>query len=370
MKNGKVCTAFIGVGNFITGHHLPNVAANDRIHIRALCDLDEEKLRDRQARFGGDYVTTRIDDVLADDSVDFVIIGTRPDNHAELSIKAARAGKDVFCEKPMSHTLEGMEAVVHMMNETGRRYMVGHNRRFAPAMLAAKALVGKQPKPVMMLYRMVDNAELWPAWPMLVENGGKILNECSHIFDLLAWMCDAEPVRLYCIGRLEDNNVVSIDYDDGSIASMVSGGLGSEAYPKELLEVFCGAATVSVDHFLQVKVNGISGVRDQSFPYKEDRWGESVTETGSEGLRRRMEIWRKHIDPEDLAGKYYYNLPTVDKGHYTEMDTFAACIREDRPLPTNAVDAARATACCFKAIESMQGKTPVSISRKDYAFAQ
>lgn len=366
MPGRIINVGFVGVGNFVAGHHLPNVKANPGLHIRALCDLNGELLAQRQAQFGGDYVTEDADRVFHDPAVDLVIIGTRHDQHAPLSIRAAQSGKDVFCEKPMAHTLGQMAEVVRVMRQTGRRYMVGHNRRFAPAMQAAKKIIAGRPRPVMALYRIVDNAELWPVWPMQPENGGKILNECCHVFDLLAWLLDAEPVRIHCIGELSDNNVISLNYSEGSIAAVVSGGLGSDQYPKELLEVFCGGATVAVDNFLQLKVNGIDGVSDQFFPYKDDRWGDGVAEYGSEGLRRRMSIWRRNMNPGDFAKKYYYNLPTVDKGHYHEIDCFADCIRRNAPLPVTAADAARATICSLKAIESMKTGRPASITPADY----
>ena len=365
-----VNVGFIGVGNFVTGNHLPNVKANPGLHIRALCDLNEDLLAQRQKEFGGDYVTTDADKVFNDPTVDFVIIGTQHDQHDTLSIRAAQAGRDVFCEKPMAHTLEQMGEVIRVMRQTGRRYMVGHNRRFAPSMQAAKKIIAGRPRPLMALYRIVGNAELGAPWARMPEHGGKILNECCHIFDLLAWLLDAEPVRIHCIGELGDNNIVSLNYSDGSVVSVVSGGLGSEQYPKELLEVFCGGATVAVDHFLHLKVNGIEGVSDQFFPYRSDPWSnDGITEYGSEGLRRRMSAWRKSVNIADVI-KNPYTLPvpspSTDKGHYHEIDCFADCIRRNIPLPVTAVDAARATVCSWKAIESMKSGKPVAITPVDY----
>jgi predicted dehydrogenase len=366
MEVRKIKVGFIGTGNFVAGNHLPNVKANPAMHIRVLCDLNSDLLQQRYNQFGADYVTTDAEQVFTDSEVELVIIGTRHEQHAPLSIRAAKAGKDVFCEKPMAHTFEQMREVVQVMKTTGRRYMVGHNRRFAPAMLAAKQIIASRPRPLMLLYRIVDNAELWPKWPMLPENGGKILNECCHIFDLLAWLIDAEPARIYCVGGLDDNNIVTLNYNDGTIATIVSGGLGSDQYPKELLEVFCGGATVAVDNFLQLKVDGIANTADKFFPYLHDRWGEGIEEKGSEGYRKRMHIWREHIVHEDFVKKYYYNLPQVDKGHYNELDHFAHCIRENLPLGVSAVDAARATICSLKAIESIKSGKPVEIKPSDY----
>lgn len=366
MSQRIVNVGFVGVGNFVAGHHLPNVKSNPGLHIRALCDLNAELLQKRREQFSCDYVTTEIDEVLKDPQIDFVIIGTRHDQHAPLSIRAMEAGKDVFCEKPMSHFAKDMAEVVRVIRRTGRRYMVGHNRRFAPAMRAAREIVARRPRPLMVQYRIVDNAELWPDWAMLPENGGKILGECCHIFDLLPWLLNAEPVRIYCIGQLADNNVVALQFHDGSIAAVVSGGLGSERYPKELLEVFCGGVTVAVDNFLQLKVSGLDDVQDRFFPYKDDRWGEGVTDRGSEGYRQRMREWRRHMNPEDFARRYYYNLPMVDKGHYMEIEEFAESIRAGRPAPANEVDAARATVCSLKAIESIKTGQPMPITPAEY----
>ena len=366
MKDNLVQAGFVGVGNFVTAHHLPNVTANPAIHIRAMCDLDEAVLRDRAERFPSDYMTTDYTEVLGDPDIDLVIVGTRHDLHAALSIEAMRAGKDVLCEKPMAISTDEIADVVKAERETGRRYLVGHNRRFAPSMLEAKRILSGRERPFMALYRIVDNAELWPDWPMDKDKGGKLLSECSHVFDVLAWVLDAEPTSVYAIGRPEDNNVVNLTFSDGSIASVVSGGLGSEAYPKELLEVFCRGATVAVDHFLQLKVSGIDGEKDLFFPFSKDPWSHVSDRQDSDGFRARMNVWRKNISPEDYARRYYANLPVVDKGHYGEVDALAQAIRHDAPSPSNAVDAARATVCSLKAVESLSTRRPVPIGEADY----
>ena len=152
-----VNVGFIGVGNFVTGNHLPNVKANPGLHIRALCDLNEDLLAQRQKEFGGDYVTTDADKVFNDPTVDFVIRGTQHDQHDTLSIRAAQAGRDVFCEKPMAHTLEQMGEVIRVMRQTGRRYMVattGTSRR--PYRPKKSSLASR---PLMALW-IVGNAEL------------------------------------------------------------------------------------------------------------------------------------------------------------------------------------------------------------------
>lgn len=367
MKDGIVQAGFVGVGNFAFGHHLPNAKENPHVRIRALCDLDADLLARRAGQFPCDYTAEDARKLMDDPEIDLLVVCTRHDQHARLSVEAMKAGKDVLCEKPMSHLPEDMPLLVRTQRETGRRYVVGHNRRFAPAMVAAKELVRPRPRPLMALYRIVDNAELWPGWPMLAENGGKIVSECSHVFDLLCWLLDADPVSVHAIGWLEDNNVVSLSFSDGSIASVVSGGMGSEIYPKELLEVFCCGATVAVDHFLHLRVDGIPGAEDRFFPYKKDPWAHVSERLDMDGFRLRMKEWRKNILPEDFERRSYGNLPTVDKGHAAELDALVQAIRQNAPGPADAVEAARATVCCFKAVESLKSGQPAAMRPEDYS---
>ena len=92
------------------------------------------------AKYGGKVYDTP-EALLADPEIDAVSVCAANYAHAELAIKAMRAGKDVLCEKPMAVTLEDCEAMVKVAKETGRTLMIAHNQRFAKAHVKAKALI-------------------------------------------------------------------------------------------------------------------------------------------------------------------------------------------------------------------------------------
>lgn len=73
----------------------------------------------------GDY-----HDILSDPAVDAVFICSSTDTHSPISIEAARAGKHIFCEKPIDHDLDKIKAVIEAVRTTGVKYQVGFNRRF------------------------------------------------------------------------------------------------------------------------------------------------------------------------------------------------------------------------------------------------
>ena len=359
----KVRVAFIGCGNFVSGNHLPNVHRNPGFHVRALCDINREALDGHREAYAPDYVTCDYREVLSDREVEAVIIGVHGERWPFLR-DAIAAGKDVFVEKPMSMTREETDMILDLMkNHPGRRLMVGFNRRFAPIMRDVKRLFDRQPRPAMILYRIVDDATLWPAYPFdLGVGGGKLVVEVVHIFDLLRWLTGSEPVRVYAEGWEADNDIVTLRFEDDTIATIVSGGLGSKTYPKELLEIFANSTTIVADNFLELKVNGIPGEADKTYPMRQDHYADRVPGTGVWALREKLRLWREEITPEEFARKAYYSsLPSVHKGHYEEMDAFADAVRNDKASPCSEVDGARATILALKARESIRSGVPVAV---------
>ena len=72
-------TAFIGCGGFGAGVHLPNVAANEHFELVALCDLDQARMNELERIYQPSYVTTDMDRIFADDSIEMIVCVTKPD---------------------------------------------------------------------------------------------------------------------------------------------------------------------------------------------------------------------------------------------------------------------------------------------------
>lgn len=86
-------------------------------------------------------ITDKFDDILCDDQLKGIALATPAETHADLSIKAMRAGKDVFVEKPMALSVSDAEAMQIVANETGRILMVGHLLEYHPAVLKLRELL-------------------------------------------------------------------------------------------------------------------------------------------------------------------------------------------------------------------------------------
>ncbi|MEA2379947.1 MAG: hypothetical protein QOD13_3854, partial [Thermoleophilaceae bacterium] len=106
-----------------------------------LCDESEERLARHGAAFPGARTTTSLDDLLADETLDAVVLATPVPTHARLALKVLEAGKHCFVEKPLAQSVEEAEQVVAAARAAERVLMVGHLLEYHPGVEALKQLV-------------------------------------------------------------------------------------------------------------------------------------------------------------------------------------------------------------------------------------
>ena len=130
----------IGCGKIAQVRHIPEYAENPDAELYGFFSPNQQRAREQAEKYGG-RVYASAEALLADPEIDAVSVCAANYAHAELSIKALKAGKHVLCEKPMATTLEDCEAMVNTPRECGRFLMIGHNQRLAKAHAEAKRLI-------------------------------------------------------------------------------------------------------------------------------------------------------------------------------------------------------------------------------------
>jgi len=274
--SGKINVAVIGAGGFAKGMHLPNLQKLSGLyHLRAVVDIVGSNAKSTVEQFGADYATTNYEDVLADNDVDMVLVTTRHNLHAPIAMDAARAGKAVFVEKPMALNQEELDCLVDVLRETGVPFMVGFNRRFSPAARRAREILEGHQSPLMILYRV--NAGYLPPdhWTQTEEGGGRIIGEACHMFDLFQYLVSparvAEVTSTAIASQAEhlsagDNVVATVQYDDGSVATLLYTALGASDLPKEYVEIYADGKVLVIDDYRALRVHGapVKGWRSQA----------------------------------------------------------------------------------------------------------
>ena len=231
----------IGAGAFARGVLMPRLARQGRII--AVANATGVSARAAATRFGARIAATDPAAVFDSDEVDAVVIATRHDSHARLTVRALEAGKHVFVEKPLALTEEELREVERAATQSSGVLMVGYNRRFAPLALTLRDALGGQ-GPLMICYR-VNAGRLsrshWTHDPNV--SGGRIVGEGCHFVDFAGFLAGgrAEVVAAAAVAGgsepREDNVAATLAYPDGSVAIIVYAAFGDPSLNKEQVEV-------------------------------------------------------------------------------------------------------------------------------------
>jgi predicted dehydrogenase len=124
--------AQIGAGRFGI-HHIKILARSRNAELVAVCDASEERLKEAAAVAPKATRTQRIEDIFENGAIDAVMVVTNSETHAELALKAIRAGKHCFVEKPLALSREGGERLVKEAADKKRVLAVGHLLKYHPA---------------------------------------------------------------------------------------------------------------------------------------------------------------------------------------------------------------------------------------------
>lgn len=322
----------IGAGGFAQGMHIPNIAKLPGVELRAVATRHGATAVTVAKRAGAPLATTDYREILADPEIDAVIIATRHNLHAQLSIEAAKSGKHVFVEKPLALTAEECAAVTTAVAEAGVSLVVGFNRRYSPHVRLAKKLLAEREGPKMMVYRA--NAGFIPLTSWVydpAEGGGRILGEACHFIDLLTYLAGSEATSVYAIPLTRvgaeyssiNNLAMTISFADGSVGQIMYAGNGTSDYPKERIEVTCDRTAIGIDDFRSTVVAGFGS---------------------SEGLTTKA----------------------IDKGHLECMREFVDAVAGRGELELSVVDGVRGTIVALEAIASARDGAPKIIDLEPY----
>lgn len=377
--------ALVGCGLIARGTHIPGILDADECELVWLCDIDEKSLGAAAQMVPQAKTTTNFHDVFADPAVDLVLIATSHRFRLPLFEAAVRHNKPIYSEKPLAESLEDCRQAVHILEEAGIPFCIGHNRRCSPAMAEARAIIQRhrqntdgcpwrfnrpgyetieangQENAATMLIRINDDWHSWKA-QHLVEDGktnpyAAVLHEMTHFVDLGRWFLESPATRVMGLSDGPLGHTVSVSFADKSQLTIVSGANGTFGYPKELLEISANGGFLALDHMFEMRTAGIEGAPGRKiFPVK-DNQGRAVTEDGLKSwLERKAEACREAARQKDPM--IHMQVLRTDKGHQRMLLEFIREIRGERPPVTSARDAYEAARICFAAIESIQtGRT-------------
>ena len=256
---------FIGAGNYATSMLLPHLRANPGVDLAAVATTKSLSGLNAQRKFGFSTMTTDVEAVLDDKTLDAVFIVTRHHSHASLVCQALERGLTVFVEKPLALTEEQLAAIVETVEKTGNnRVMVGFNRRFAPLFTDLQERFGTSGTPISARYLVNAGRLDVKSWYLREElEGSRFAGEGGHFIDTLSALVGHPPVDAYAVAAGESLHA-TLRFADGSVGTISYVTDGSSRFPKETLDVTGDGRNGRLDNFQRVTVwsgKGKSGHR-------------------------------------------------------------------------------------------------------------
>ena len=328
-RGSDVGVGLIGAGSFARSVLLPQIVKAGGARLTAVCTSTGRSAAQTAERFKFAVATTDAGEVLERADTAAVFIATRHGSHASLVAAALRAGKHVFVEKPLcirETDLDEVERALQDARGAGSEpcLMVGFNRRFSPHARALQEAFRDRGTPMIVNYRVnagVVPAESWLHDPE--EGGGRIIGEACHFVDFCTALIGSDPVSVTANSIASDarnvvphdSSVITIQYADGSLATIQYLALGHRTLSKERCEVFADGRSAVMDDFRTTRFHG-----------------------GGRSLRGKQA-----------------------KGFAEEIDAFLSVCRDGGPWPISWADIAATHRVCFGAVRSLETGTMVDV---------
>jgi predicted dehydrogenase/threonine dehydrogenase-like Zn-dependent dehydrogenase len=250
----------IGAGAFSTGTLLPAFREAGFERFVTVATASGVSARRAAERHGFEKAVTGAAAVIDDPDVSLVVIATPHDMHEELACRALTAGRDVWCEKPLALTCDGIDEVEKAWRGSARQLTLGFNRRWAPGVRAVQRVLAKVQEPKLVVYRIAAGRVPDGHWYLDRRQGGRWLGEVCHFVDLAQAIvgADIEDAAGVLGGDASQGNegvAVALRFADGSVASIAYGSAPPKA-GKERIEVLAGSHQVIIDDFRSVQIDG------------------------------------------------------------------------------------------------------------------
>jgi predicted dehydrogenase/threonine dehydrogenase-like Zn-dependent dehydrogenase len=324
-KSRIINLGVLGAGLYANATLLPVIKNNKDFKLIGIASSGGLHAQHSGKKFGFQYATSSEDEIINDKNINTVAILTRHDSHSDLVVKALKAGKHVFVEKPLAVDSKQLTAVTKALSTTNRQLLtVGFNRRFSPLAQSLSSFLLNRNEPLHVHYRINAGylpTSHWTQDPAL--GGGRIIGEACHFIDLITFLVGAAPVSVSAHalpnqGKYREDNVsMTFTFPDGSIGVVDYLANGDKSMPKERLEVFCEGMVAVLDDYVSL-----------------------VTVKDGKKEEERM---------------------SQDKGWKAEMTAFAAAIKNGGEPPIPYEQLIGVTKSTFAAVESIRSKSTVEI---------
>jgi myo-inositol 2-dehydrogenase/D-chiro-inositol 1-dehydrogenase len=313
--------------------HAGNLAASGRARLKHVVDVHAPSAEALASKYGAQVSDTAA--ALADPAVGAVIIASSTDTHAELVIAAAKAGKAIFCEKPIDLSLARVDACLAEVRKAGVKMLVGFNRRFDPSFAELHRRIGAGAIGAVEQVIITSRDPGPPPVGYIKVSGGLFRDMTIHDFDMARWMLGEEPVEVFAYA-----------------ANLVDPAIG-EAGDVDSAMVLLKTASGRMAH--------INNSRRAAYGYDQ-----RVEVHGSGGrliAGNRTPTTVELADAKAVSADkpLHFFLERYAEAYRIELSAFLDSVEQGTPMPVGAEDGRQALVLADAAFESLRTGRPVQV---------
>jgi len=339
METNTLNVGLIGAG-MIGKVHAENLAYRiPEANLLAVADLNETAAQRvaadcRIPRATADYRT-----LLADPQIQAVVICSSTNTHAQIIMEAARAGKHIFCEKPIDFSLEKIDQALRMVDEQRVKLQIGFNRRFDPNFARVRQAVVQGEIGEPHLVHIVSRDPEPPTPEYVKTSGGIFMDMTIHDFDMARFLTGSEVVEIYAAGGVRidpeigkagdlDTALLLLKFADGTLGTIDNSEKAAYGYDQRV-EVFGSRGSVQIAN---------------------NHPNNAVVSTG-ESVRHDLPL--------------YFFIERYRDSYVTEIRCFIEAVLKDQPTPVSGLDGRAPVVMALAALKSVRENRPVRLEEVD-----
>ncbi|WP_342361038.1 inositol 2-dehydrogenase [Terrarubrum flagellatum] len=327
-----VSIGLIGAGR-IGRIHGGNVASHAGATLAAITDAIPKAAQALAKELGAKAES--LDAIIADKAIDAVMICSPTDTHADFIEKAVKAGKAVFCEKPVDLSSARIVKCLKTVEKAGQPLMIGFNRRFDPNFATLKARVAKGEIGAVELVTIISRDPSPPPAEYVARSGGLYRDMMIHDLDMARFLLGEEPVEVHAVGS--------------SLVDKKIGEAGDVDTAAVLLKTASG------------KIAQISCSRRATYGYDQ-----RIEIHGAKGLLRAGNVFPTTVELANANGfsgdpVLPFFLERYAAAYRAELDAFLAAVEKGKAPSPSGEDGLRAQLLADAATKASQSGKPVKL---------
>jgi len=332
----SLTVGIIGAGR-IGKLHVDNLRKLPQIRIKSVSDVVIDHLEAWGKEKQIEVLTNNYHELLEDPDIQVVFICSPTNTHATIIKEAALAGKDIFCEKPVSFSVEETEEALAVVEKAGVRLQIGFNRRYDPNFRKIQTLVkdGQIGQPHIL--RITSRDPEPPGIEYVKASGGLFMDMMIHDFDMARYVMDSEVVEVSAAG-----------------AVLVDPAIG------EVGDIDTAIVTLKF-------ANGALGVIDNSrqavygYDQRLEVFGEKGAAQADNNRPTTVEV--STTEAVTLDKPLYFFLERYNQAYIDEVVEFTRSILEKKEVACTGFDGLQAQKIAKAAKESLEKGAPVQLKQ-------